>query len=157
MILPPKVITHLRDTNTIEWKKVGKSILFEETSIQQFEKTFDRDDYITTIEGNKQLNDIGVTTMCINNRSGEIHPLGYKVSMDTLISDKKLQTVEFGKTVFVSKKSFSKVKKLLEDEYERLNPSLTESDIEKLQQQLEEKKKKQLPFPKRKPKFKKSV
>lgn len=120
--------------------------MFEETSIQQFEKTFNRDNYITTIEGNSQLTEIGVTDKCLNNRSGVFSPLGYKVSMDTLIRDKKLQTVVFGETVFVSKKSFSKVKKLLEDEYKKMYPPINP-------QQLMKRNTKPLSFPKRKPKF----
>lgn len=153
MKLSPKIITHLKDTNTIKWEKRGREIIFDETSIQQFEKTFNRDDYITTIEGNSKLSDIGVTTICLNNRSGEIHPLGYKVSVNTLIEEKKLQTISFGDTTFVSKQSFSKTLKWLKREYKKLYPPLTQSDIEKLKQQLEEKKKKQHPYQKRIPKF----
>jgi hypothetical protein len=91
--------------------------------------------------------------MCINNRSGEIHPLGYKVSVNTLIEEKKLQSVKFGETTFVSKQSFSKMKRWLKSEYQKLNPPLTQSEIEKLKQQLEEKKNKQHPYQKRIPKF----
>ncbi|PHO09096.1 hypothetical protein CPG37_10890 [Malaciobacter canalis] len=148
MKLPNKVITYLRDTNTIEWEKKGRCILFKETSIQQFEKKFNRDDYLLTKECSKQLIDMGVYDMCINNRSGVYHPLGYSVSMNTLIDDtdgifkdKKLQTVKFGKTVFVSKKSFSKTKRWLQSEYQKMYPPLSEKSLSTLEKNTSEKNK----------------
>lgn len=164
MKLPTKVITYLKDTNTIEWKKVGREVLFEEISIQQFEKTFNRDDYITYRECSKQLDELGFSSFRDNRVNVYFHPLHIYLNTKTLIegsndipSEYQLVIKEFGNTQYVSKKSFSKTSKWLKSEYEKLNPPLTQSEIEKLKQQLEEKKKKQHPYQKRIPKFVKSV
>jgi len=141
------VIEYLRDTNTIKWEKVGKEIQFNETSIREFEKTFNRDDYLLSKECSKQLIEMGVYDMCLNNRSGVLSPLGFSVSMkslkndtDGIFKDKKLQYVEFGNSVFVLKKSFYKTKEWLQSEYDKKYPQMTDEQIEKFERKMSEKK-----------------
>lgn len=141
------MIEYLRDTNTIKWEKVGKEIQFNETSIREFEKTFNRDDYLLSKECSKQLIEMGVYDMCLNNRSGVLSPLGFSVSMkslkndtDGIFKDKKLQYVEFGNSVFVLKKSFYKTKEWLQSEYDKKYPQMTDEQIEKFERKMSEKK-----------------
>lgn len=146
------MIEYLRDTNTIKWEKVGKEIQFNETSIREFEKTFNRDDYLLSKECSKQLNDIGVYDKCINNRSGVLSPLGFSVSMkslkndtDGIFKDKKLQYVKFGNSVFVLKKSFYETKEWLQSEYDKKYPQITDEmtdeQIEEFKRKISEKRK----------------
>lgn len=144
------MIEYLRDTNTLKWEKVGKEIQFNETSIKEFERTFNRDDYLLSKECSKQLIEMGVYDMCLNNRSGVLSPLGFSVSMkslkndtDGIFKDKKLQYVKFGNSVFVLKKSFYKTKEWLQSEYDKKYPQITNKQIEKFERKMSEKRKNQ--------------
>lgn len=161
--LPSNVITHLRDTKTIIWKKMGRSILFEETSIQQFEKTFNRDDYLTVSECKNIMDRWGFYS---NYEKGVyVNKLYFYIVVKTLIngsddipSEYTLDVKQFGTTKYISRKSLSKTLRWLNNLYKKNNPKFTKQQTEILKKQLDEKKnKKPHPFQKRKLKFRKSV
>ena len=163
MKLPQKVISYLKDTNTIEWKKSGKSIFFEELSIQQFEKTFNRNNYLTKSECKKIMDKWGFYSNY--DKGFYFNKLNIYMVVDTLIngsddvpSKYRVDIKQFGTMKYISRKSFSKTLKWLNNLYKKYHPKPTKEELEFFEKQVKEQKnKKPHPYQKRKPKFRKSV
>ena len=159
MKLPPKVVSYLKNTNTLKWKKVGREIQFDEISIQQFEKTFNRDDYLTDSECKKVLDRWGFYSNSYN--GVYVNKLNFYIVVKTLIngsddipSKYTVDVKQFDTTKFISRKSLSKTLRWLNNLYKVDNPKMTKEQIEIIKKQLEEKKKKkQSPFKRITPKL----
>lgn len=113
--LPSYVVRHLKGDGTLKFHRVGTEDVFDETSVKSFMESFNRSDYLTIGECKKILDKWDFYT----HRSPKIKfyyfPLGFYVSVKVLIegnsdvpSQYRLETRDFGKTTYISRKSFAK-------------------------------------------------
>ena len=149
--LPPNVVKYLKDENIISWKKDGKQTLFDETSIKEFQKTFNRDDYLTKRECSKKLNRWEFTSFRDSRRNIYFHPLRIYINTKTLINgsfdipkEYQLKIKKFGDTKYVLRTSFAKTLNWLRKINNDLHPKLSKERKEELyklyEAKLEEKK-----------------
>ena len=108
--LSDNVITFLRDTNILKWKKVQGKIYFSHNSLNQFQHTFNVNDYLTISECKRILESHNYYDYFENRIS--IPKFDFSITVAQLIKigkkEIKLETVKFGATVFVTKKSMNK-------------------------------------------------
>ena len=151
--LPQKVIKYLKDENIIGWKRDGKQTLFDETSVIEFQKTFNRDDYLSERECSSKLNRWEFTSFRDGRKNVYFNPLHIYINTTTLIngsgdipSEYQLEYVEFGDTKFIRRTSFSKTLNWLRNINNRLHPKLTQHQKDELDklfgEKLKEKKEK---------------
>jgi|MGYP003964507721 hypothetical protein len=125
--LPPNVIRHLKDKNILKWKKAGRQHFFEEESVIQFQKTFDRDDYLTVGECKEKLDRWEFYSDKLYN--GFYHnKLEIYITVTKLINGTKkiptkyrLKTIQFGVTQYIPIDSFAKTLNWLRNIYNRKN------------------------------------
>lgn len=139
--LPPNVVKYLKDENIISWKKDGKQTLFDETSIKEFQKTFNRDDYLTKRECSKKLNRWEFTSFRDSRRNIYFHPLRIYINTKTLINgsfdipkEYQLKIKKFGDTKYVLRTSFAKTLNWLRKIKNNLHPKLTQEQSERIYQ-----------------------
>lgn len=147
--LPQKVISYIQNENIISWEKDGKQILFDENSITEFQKTFNRDDYLTERECSKKLNRWKFTSFRDGRRNIYFHPLHIYINTKTLINGShdipkkyQLKIKKFGNTKYVSKTSFAKTLNWLRNRKNKLYPKLTQEQSERMYQLFLDKKEK---------------
>ena len=139
--LPPNVVKYLKDENIISWKKDGKQTLFDETSIKEFQKTFNRDDYLTKRECSKKLNRWEFTSFRDSRKNIYFHPLRIYINTKTLINgsfdipkEYQLKIKKFGDTKYVLRTSFAKTLNWLRKIKNNLHPKLTQEQSERIYQ-----------------------
>ena len=107
--LSNNVITFLRDTNILKWKKVQGKVYFSHNSLNQFQHTFNVNDYLTITECKKILESHNYYDDFEKRIS--IPKFDFSITVTQLIEigkkEIKLETVKFGATVFVTKKSMN--------------------------------------------------
>ncbi len=140
--LPQKVIKFIKDENIISWKKDGKQTLFDEISIKEFQKSFNRDDYIHSTECSKKLQKWGFNGMyiSIDNKDEKVKLL---VSIGNLyketnyeLNGKKLKYIKFDTTVYIERKSFSQTLNWLRNLNKKYNIIPTKQQWEEMYQKL---------------------
>ena len=129
--LTPDAIKHLRDSKRIEWKRVRGQVWFERESIEKFQKEFNRDDYLTKREMDKEIEPY-VSFRGKEGWSVLIHPVDIHVSgiklitgSDEIPDEYRVEFEEFGTTKYINKKSLAKTIKWLEKQYEEKYPKST--------------------------------
>lgn len=129
--LSPSVIRHLKETNILQYSRVGTEDIFDETSVKAFMDGFNLNDYLTIGECKEILEkeDRGYYTYRMPNMKFYYFPLGFYITVKTLIkgnsdipTEYRLQTKEFGKTIYICKKSFNKTLSWLDGIHRKLNP-----------------------------------
>ena len=139
--MPLAVIKYLRTENIITWSKVGRQIDFDEESVEIFEESFDRNDYLTRNECAQKLKKHGFYSSPDSSgkktAKGRKRPKMYSsrrlgpsiyITVKTLINgstdtlddgrkflpdEYKLEVREFGRTKYFPRKSFAKTLKWL--------------------------------------------
>lgn len=127
--LSPSVIRHLKETNILQYSRVGTEDIFDESSVQSFMDTFKVDDYLTIGECRKVLEDKKYYTIRDGWKRIYYFPLGFYITVKTLIkgnsdipTEYRLTTRKFGKTQYISKESFDKTLKWLDGIHRKLHP-----------------------------------
>ena len=83
--LSPSVIRHLKETNQLKFNRVGRQDVFDEVSVRLFMDSFNRDDYLTIGECRKILERWRFYTFRMGWKRIYIFPLGFYISVKTLI------------------------------------------------------------------------
>ena len=129
--LSPSVIRHLKETNILQYSRVGTEDIFDESSVRSFMESFRIEDYLTIGECKEILEkeDRGYYTYRMPNMKFYYFPLGFYITVKTLIkgnsdipTEYRLITKEFGKTIYICKKSFNKTLNWLDGIHRKLNP-----------------------------------
>ena len=127
--LSPSVIRHLKETNILQYSRVGTEDIFDESSVKSFMDGFNLNDYLTIGECRKVLVDREYYTERMPNMRVYRFPLDFYITVKTLIkgnsdipTEYRLVTQKFGKTVYVSKESFNKTLDWLDGIHRKLNP-----------------------------------
>ena len=131
--LTSSAIKHLRDNNIIEWKKVGRQIVFDKSSIKRFQQSFNRDAHLTKREVDAELREEGFVSIRVNWRAIYDNPLGFWLNGKTLIngsddipSEYRLSAIRFGHTQYIEKESFNKTLNWLRGIHRKLHPPSNE-------------------------------
>ena len=128
--LSPSVIRHLKETNILQYSRVGTEDIFDETSVKAFMDGFNLNDYLTIGECKEILEkeDRGYYTYRMPNMKFYYFPLNFYITVKTLIkgnsdipTEYRLITKEFGKTQYVSKESFNRTLEWLDGIHRTLN------------------------------------
>ena len=136
--LSPSVIRHLKETNILQYSRVGTEDIFDESSVKAFMESFNIDDYLTIGECKEILEkeDRGYYTYRMPNMKFYYFTLGFYITVKTLIkgnsdipAEYRLQTQEFGKTIYICKKSFNKTLRWLDGIHRKLNPPQPTSNV----------------------------
>ena len=118
--LPLGVISHLRTENIITSRRVRKQYQFERGSVEEFQKVFNRDDYLSKREFDKEIE--GYRTEVLQPTKNpkkplgiHDHPVGIYVSGKRLITgggeipdEYRVEVKEFGTAQYITKKSAAK-------------------------------------------------
>ena len=145
--LPTYVINYLRETKVLKTKKLGRSVVFTKKSVEDFKASFQRENHFTVSEFKEFLIEKNFYDQFNPLMKLVINKFDFSVTVKNLIVMKKLQTISFGTTVYITKKSADQTLKWLQSLDEELYPKLT-SD------QLKATKKKRSKFGKKPIKFK---
>ena len=81
--LSPSVIRHLKETNILQYSRVGTEDIFDESSVQSFMDTFKVDDYLTIGECRKVLEDKKYYTIRDGWKRIYYFPLGFYITVKT--------------------------------------------------------------------------
>lgn len=125
------VVRNLRDENAITWSKDGVATIFDRDSVKEFQKEFNR--YIPKSECSKKIKNYvtEVVQPTKNKRTIgiSISPCGIYVSCKKLMTgggdipdEYRLDVKEFGKAPYITKESFAKTLKWLEELHRKENP-----------------------------------
>jgi hypothetical protein len=131
--LTSSAIRYLKDNNIIEWKKVGRQIVFDKSSIKRFQQSFNRDAHLTKRQCDAKLKTEGFVSFRIDWRNIYEDPLGFKVNGKTLINgsddippEYMLSAIRFGDTQYIEKESFAKTMNWLKGIHRKLHPPSNE-------------------------------
>jgi len=124
--LSTSVIKFLKDTEVLQWKKVQGRVYFSHSSIKKFQDTFDINDYLTISESKKILESYEFYDNYYKRMS--ITKFDFSITVVQLMktdkSNYELDTVKFGSTVFITKKSMDRcIENLKELENQQNKPS----------------------------------
>jgi len=124
--LSNSVIKFLKGTDVLQWKKVQGRIYFSHSSIEKFQDTFDINDYLTISESKKILESYEFYDDYYKRMS--ITKFDFSITVVRLMktdkSNYELDTVKFGSTVFITKKSMNRcIENLKELENQQNKPS----------------------------------
>ena len=124
--LSTSVIKFLKDTDVLQWKKVQGRVYFSHSSIKKFKDTFNINDYLTIPESKKILESYKFYDDYYKRML--ITKFNFSITVIQLIktdkSNYELDTVRFGSTVFITKKSMDRcIENLKELENQQNKPS----------------------------------
>jgi len=126
--LPSNVIRHLKDKNILKWKKVGRQHFFDEESVKQFQQSFNIDDYLTVGECTEKLQKYDFYSSKLY-KGFYFNCLKIYITVTKLIegsseipNEYRLESVKFGVTEYISKKSFAKTLNWLRNYNHKVNP-----------------------------------
>jgi hypothetical protein len=147
--MPPAVIRHLRNENIIKSEKDGVAIIFDKESIEEFQKDFNRSEYLTKSECDKKIRPF-VTAVVQPTKNPKtiginISPVGIYISGVKLITgsaeipdEYRLHVREFGLAKYITRKSLAKTLNWLRNLYNKKNPRVpyvdwanTESNVKR--------------------------
>ncbi|WP_429082730.1 hypothetical protein [Aeromonas veronii] len=127
--LSPSVIRHLKETNILQYRRVGTEDIFDEQSVNRFMESFRISDYLTIGECRKKLDRWKFYTVRPEWRKIYVNPLGFYVTVIQLIrggygipSEYLLTTTDFGKTKYISRTQFAHTLNWLRKVNHRVNP-----------------------------------
>jgi len=109
--LPTNVIKHLRTEKIIESTKVGSAFIFDRKSVEEFQKGFNRDDYLSYLEFTAKIEPY----VTFKDSGHYVSPVGIYVAGITLITgsdeipdEYRVEVEEFGRTKYINKQSLDK-------------------------------------------------
>lgn len=144
--LPLNVIKNLRDTNVLKWMSLGRSINFDNTSVEVFTQSFNVDDYFTKKYCVSQLVELGYYDIYDPLMRGLYKKLRFSITVKSLSNDvdnnlngNTLKIVKFDKTEYISKVSMKNTVEYLQRIDDELNPPTTEEQMKIWEIQLKEK------------------
>lgn len=146
--LPTYVITYLIHSKVLITKQRGNSVIFTKKSVEDFKALFQRDNYLTVGELKELLTKKKYYDQFNPQMKLVINKFDFSVTVKNLIDMNKLQSISFGSTVYITKKSANKTLKWLQGLDEELNPMPTTDQLMPI-------KKKRSKFGKKPIKFKK--
>lgn len=131
--LPTYVIKHLRKTNVLKTKKLGKSIVFTKKSVEDFKASFQRENHLTVSEFKEFLMEKNFYDQYSPQMKLVINRFDFSVTVKNLIALKKIESINFGTTIYITKKSADKTLKWLKNLDEEINPMPTPDELMPLQ------------------------
>ena len=131
--MPPHVIRYLRDKELITSIKDGISTIFDRGSVEEFQKKFNRDDYLSKREFDKKIEPY----VTFKEKGFYISPVDIYVSGKKLITgsdeipdEYRVEVKEFGTAQYITKKSLAKTIKWLDKQYEEKYPRPTMPEVQ---------------------------
>lgn len=128
--LSSKQIRYLVDCGIIITKFIGKKEIVNIKSLRSFQSSFNRNDFMTKSEVISQLKDKGYLSEYIPHfKIYDTYFMGFPHTFNKFVSKGYLIVYKIDKTVYVTKKSFNHLYKLLDDTYNELFKNM---DFEKI-------------------------
>jgi len=108
--LSESVVTFLHDNNQLHFKKINERLYVNHKSLKLFQNTFNIDNYITVSKCKEILESNGYYDVFVNRMS--ITYFNFSITVTQMIKtdnrNYSLDTIKFGSTVYISKKSMNK-------------------------------------------------
>jgi hypothetical protein len=129
--MPLNAIQFLKRNNTLKSKKVGRECFFDVKSVEEFERSFNMEDYLTVSECKAKLEKLHYYTIKERGRRWFSNNLGIYITVKRLIdgdggnqipNEYRLDAKGFGVAKYISRKSFADTLRWLRNIDRRLHP-----------------------------------
>lgn len=129
--MPLNAIQFLKSNNTLKSKKVGRERFFDVKSVEEFERSFNMEDYLTVSECKAKLEKLNFYTFKDRRRGIFVCNLRIYITVKRLIdgdggneipNEYRLDAKRFGVTKYISRKSFAKTLNWLRNVDHKVHP-----------------------------------
>lgn len=129
--IPLNAIQFLKSNNTLKSKKVGRERFFDVKSVEEFERSFNMEDYLTVSECKAKLEKLNFYTFKDRRRGIFVCNLRIYITVKRLIdgdggneipNEYRLDAKRFGVTKYISRKSFAKTLNWLRNVDHKVHP-----------------------------------
>jgi hypothetical protein len=129
--MPLNAIQFLKSNNTLKSKKVGRERFFDVKSVEEFERSFNMEDYLTVSECKAKLEKLNFYTFKDCKYRIFVSNLGIYITVKRLIdgdggneipNEYRLDAKRFGVTKYISRKSFAKTLNWLRNVDHKVHP-----------------------------------